>query len=74
MPRNESGLDRIVRASLGLALLSLAFTGPCVWVGVVGLVVLITGILGSCPLYALLGISTCRTQHLGEHGPGTGSR
>ena len=40
MPRNESGLDRIVRASLGLALLSLAFTGPCVWVGAVGLVVL----------------------------------
>jgi hypothetical protein len=56
--RNESTLDRTVRVVLGLALLYLAFSGRAAW-GYIGIVPLITGALGSCPLYSLFGISTC---------------
>jgi hypothetical protein len=54
-------LDRGVRIVLGLALLAVFFTasGPARWLGLVGLVPLVTAAAGYCPLYALLGISTC---------------
>ncbi len=60
LPRNEHMVDRAFRILLGLALLALAFTGPKTPWGLVGLVPLATGLLGSCPLYTLFGISTCR--------------
>lgn len=62
LPRNEHVIERVLRVILGLGLLSLLFVGPLNgWglVGLVGLVPLATGILGSCPLYTLFGISTC---------------
>ena len=74
MSQNESGLDRIVRVVFGLALLSLVFIGPHTWFGLVGLIPLITGIVGYCPIYGILGISTCSVQRLGGHGPAAGSR
>jgi hypothetical protein len=59
MPTNESNLDRALRVIAGAGILSLAFIGPqTVW-GYVGLVPLITGLVGYCPLYAMLGLSTC---------------
>jgi len=61
LPRNEHVVDRVLRVVLGLALLSLTFVGPRTPWGLVGLVPLATGLLGSCPLYTLFGISTCRT-------------
>jgi hypothetical protein len=57
---NEGTIDRVVRTLVGIALLSLAFVGPKTLWGYVGLVPLATGLLGWCPLYTLLGISTCR--------------
>lgn len=57
--RNEGTLDRILRVVAGAALISLAFVGPQTAWGWVGLVPLITGLLGNCPVYSLLGISTC---------------
>lgn len=60
--KNESNLDRGIRIIAGVGLLSLLAVGPVPgWglVGLVGLVPLATGALGSCPLYTLLGISTC---------------
>jgi len=67
-PTNEHAIDRVLRVVLGLAVLSLAFVGPQTAWGYVGLVPLVTGLLGSCPLYTLLGVSTCplkkpMTQH-----------
>lgn len=59
LPRNESALDRGIRVVLGLALLSLTVVGPHTLWGLVGLVPLFTGAVGSCPLYSLLGLSTC---------------
>ena len=57
--RNEASIDRALRVLLGIVLLSLIFVGPHTWWGLVGLVPLLTGLVGSCPLYSLLGLSTC---------------
>lgn len=59
MTRNEGTIDRVLRIVLGLVLLSLVFYGPQTPWGWIGLVPLITGLVGWCPLYRLLGISTC---------------
>ncbi len=55
---NESTLDRVVRVVVGLAVLSLTVVGPHTWWGLVGAVPLLTGLVGFCPLYAVLGIRT----------------
>ena len=60
---NESAWDRIVRVVLGLALLYLWVGGVlsgavAIVVGIVGIILLITGLVGFCPLYRVLGFST----------------
>ncbi|MFI5246454.1 MAG: DUF2892 domain-containing protein [Gemmatimonadales bacterium] len=59
MPVNEGTVDRTLRVVLGLAILSLAFIGPRTPWGYLGLVPLLTGTVGLCPLYTLFGFSTC---------------
>ena len=59
LARNEGTVDRVVRVVLGLGLLSLVFVGPHTWLGLVGLVPLLTGLVGYCPLYSVLGLRTC---------------
>jgi hypothetical protein len=59
MTQNVGGLDRAIRAILGLVLLSLVFVGPKTAWGWIGLIPLATALLGWCPPYSLLGISTC---------------
>jgi Na+/proline symporter len=56
--KNEGTVDRVVRVVLGLALLLLVFVGPRSAWGLVGLVPLFTGAIGSCPLYRLIGLCT----------------
>ncbi len=56
--RNEGTIDRVLRVALGIALLYVAFTGRGVW-GYLGAIPLLTGLMGSCPLYSLFGVSTC---------------
>jgi Protein of unknown function (DUF2892) len=57
--RNIGAFDRMARIALGLGLLSLTVVGPqTVW-GYVGLVPLLTGALGRCPLYGMFGFTTC---------------
>jgi len=58
-PTNEHLAERVLRVLLGLGVLSLTFLGPKTPWGFLGLVPLATGLLGSCPLYTLLGFSTC---------------
>ncbi len=58
MTRNEGNIDRGVRIVLGLGLLSLVFVGPQAWLGLIGLVPLLTGLVGFCPLYRLVGLRT----------------
>ncbi len=62
LPRNEHVSERVLRVVIGLAVLSLIVVGPKTLWGLLGLVPLVTGLLGSCPLYTLFGISTCRTR------------
>ncbi|MEQ1690174.1 MAG: DUF2892 domain-containing protein [Gemmatimonas sp.] len=57
--KNVGTLDRVARLALGVALLSLVFTGPQTAWGYLGVIPLLTGVFGTCPLYSLLGFSTC---------------
>lgn len=59
MKPNEGMIDRGLRIAVGAGVLSLAFVGPQTPWGYVGLVPLLTGLVGFCPLYAILGINTC---------------
>jgi hypothetical protein len=56
MKKNVGTIDRSIRIIAGLALLGLAATGK-MW-GLIGIVPLLTGIIGWCPPYQLLGINT----------------
>jgi hypothetical protein len=59
MKTNEGTIDRALRVLAGLVLIALAATGTVgVW-GWIGVVPLATGLIGWCPAYTLLGISTC---------------
>ncbi len=58
MKRNIGNTERIIRMIVGLALLSLFFYGPQTLWGLIGIVPILTSIVGWCPPYALFGIST----------------
>ena len=61
MKRNEGQLDRILRISVGIAGLGAGlYFGS--WWGLVALVPLATGALGSCPVYTIFGINTCQLE------------
>ena len=67
MKANVGAVDKVARIIIGFALLSLVFVleGNLRWLGLVGIVPLATGLIGYCPLYSLLGLSTCtaKTRH-----------
>jgi hypothetical protein len=56
---NEGSLDRTLRIVVGLVLLALVFAGPQTPWGWIGLVPLVTGLVGFCPVYRLFGFNTC---------------
>jgi hypothetical protein len=58
-PANEGTADRAARIVVGLGLLSLTVVGPATLWGLLGLIPLATGLLGSCPAYTMLGVRTC---------------
>lgn len=63
MIKNVGGIDRVLRIVVGLALVAWALgvipgVAPQVW-GWIGVVPLLTGVVGWCPPYALFGLSTC---------------
>jgi len=62
MKRNIGGAERIMRIIGGAAIISLAFVGPQSPWAYLGIIPLATGLMGWCPPYALLGISTCRNN------------
>lgn len=59
MARNEGAVDRVLRVTVGLAILSLVFVGPQKPWAWFGLVPLVTGLVGFCPVHSVLGIRTC---------------
>jgi hypothetical protein len=59
MKVNEGSLDRAIRIVVGIVLLGLVFVGPRTPWGWIGLLPLVTGIVGYCPAYGPLRLSTC---------------
>jgi hypothetical protein len=61
MKANVGGFDRALRIAVGVVFLAavVVLEGNARWLGLIGLVPLLTGILGYCPLYVLLGFSSC---------------
>lgn len=74
MKANENGIDRVIRFVLGAAVLTGAFlmfdimsgniTG--IIAGVIGAVLVLTGLVGFCPAYRLVGLSTCKKDCCGS--------
>lgn len=62
MAHNAGVLDRVIRIAVGIGLLALVFVGPVTPFGWIGIVPLATGLIGSCPLYQLIGVSTKSAQ------------
>lgn len=60
MAGNMGVIDRLIRIAVGLALISLVFAGPRTPWGWIGLIPLLTALVGICPAYRLLGIRTCK--------------
>jgi len=63
MKKNVGGIDKLLRISAGVVLLVLTFVlanddGLWLW-GLIGIVPLVTGLVGWCPFYPLLGYSSC---------------
>lgn len=56
---NEHPMERVARVVLGVGLVGMAAMGTIGAWGYIGVVPILTGAIGSCPLYSLLGISTC---------------
>jgi len=62
MKCNSGLVDRTLRVIAGIVLMTLAATGTVGMWGWVGIVPLLTGAFGFCPIYPLLGINTCATK------------
>jgi hypothetical protein len=60
MKQNVGSIDKVLRIVVGIALLSMLFLveGSAKWFGLIGLVPLGTALIGWCPLYSLIGLST----------------
>ncbi|MDH3991155.1 MAG: DUF2892 domain-containing protein [Gammaproteobacteria bacterium] len=61
--KNEGKIDRVLRVIVGAALVSLVFVGPQTAWGWIGLVPLVTGLIGNCPVYSLFGLNSCGLKH-----------
>jgi len=57
--KNVGTIDRALRVVLGLVLLSLVFFGPQTPWGWIGVVPLLTALVGYCPAYSVFGLRTC---------------
>ena len=68
---NVGALDRIIRAVVGLVILSFVLTGEsgARWLGLVGLVPLATAAASFCPVYVLFGATTCTLRKKGGTDP-----
>ncbi|MBP6553955.1 MAG: DUF2892 domain-containing protein [Vitreoscilla sp.] len=58
MKCNVGNADKTIRIAVGLILIVLSLLGTIGWWGYLGIIPLLAGVVGNCPLYTLLGIST----------------
>lgn len=62
MNKNVKNTDRIIRVLAGFVLLSLYFWGPQTAWGLIGVIPILTALVGFCPLYSLLKLSTLKKK------------
>ena len=62
MPQNVGDIDKWLRIIAGVLILVLGAFGPLGWWGLLGIVPLATGLMGSCPAYSLIGMNTCQRR------------
>ncbi|NBB50728.1 DUF2892 domain-containing protein [Rhizobium sp. CRIBSB] len=65
--KNVGSVDRLLRIVAGLVLLSLFFIYPGAWwryFALIGVIPLATGLMSSCPLYSIFGISSCPAKKI----------
>lgn len=64
MTSNVGKTDKVLRIVAGIVLLALFFIldGSARWLGLIGLVPLVTGLVGWCPAYAMIGVNTCPSR------------
>jgi hypothetical protein len=61
MKQNVGDVDKLIRVFIGAIVFGLGFYYSSWW-GLLGLIPLLTAVVGFCPLYMLLGISTCKPK------------
>lgn len=65
MKTNVGATDKLIRIVVGIVLILVGVFSSGwsskIWI-IIGLIPLITGLIGYCPLYTVLGISTCKTK------------
>lgn len=65
LAKNVGSIDRILRIVVGAALLlgfALNMGGTYSWLYLIGIVPLATGLMGTCPLYSIIGVNSCATK------------
>lgn len=63
MAINVGQPDKAIRIGIGIFILAVGFFTES-WLGLIGLIPLITGLVNFCPLYSLFGIKTCKVDLL----------
>ena len=67
MTCNIGKIDRIIRVIIGIAALAFGLVYNCIIADILGVVMLVTALIGWCPPYALLGINTgCKIKEESE--------
>lgn len=61
MTANVGTVDRVIRGLVGVLLILMVFVGPQTPWGWIGIIPLVTAIVGFCPAYKIFGLSTCPT-------------
>lgn len=64
MKKNIHSYERVLRILIGGFMISLCFFGPENLWFMIGVVPLLTGVIGWCPPYQLMGFSTCKYKGL----------
>lgn len=62
MGKNIGTVDRVLRIVAGIVLIALVFVGPQTPWGWIGVIPLVTALVGWCPAYRLLGVRTCAVE------------
>lgn len=60
--KNIGSADKILRIVVGIVLIALVFVGPQTPWGWIGVIPLLTALLGFCPLYKIVGVNTCKSK------------